>query len=274
MAFAIFWTVVTLVPVLNFRLLPEGEIAHDRYLYLPSVGFAILVGIALQQVARVRAVATRGREGVLVGLVFICALGLATARQSIFWSDDLSLNYRAHQIAPHNVSATTSLAAAVEQRGMNSAAITLYRQALAVRPKLWQANVNLGYLYYARGDFSNAARFFSRSCAADPADGDQFLFLGMSLLRMGRLAEAEIAVRTALLARPWGKHYHLGLGMVLKEEGRFADARQEVIAELAQDPQNSQAKSLLNRIAEQAITNAGGRSQNLDSEGQSLPDKR
>ena len=49
MAFACLWMVLTVLPVLNFRFLPEGEIAHDRYLYLPSVGFALLVAIALRQ---------------------------------------------------------------------------------------------------------------------------------------------------------------------------------------------------------------------------------
>ena len=48
-AFACLWMVLTLLPVLNFRLLPEGEIAHDRYLYLPSVGFVVLVAIVLRQ---------------------------------------------------------------------------------------------------------------------------------------------------------------------------------------------------------------------------------
>ena len=110
--------------------------------------------------------------------VLSVAMGYATARQSLFWSDDLTLNYRAHEIAPHNVSATTSLAAAVAQHGMDGAAMTLYQQALAIQPEFWRANVNLAYLYYAQGNYPEAARFFARACAADPTDGDQFLYLG------------------------------------------------------------------------------------------------
>jgi Flp pilus assembly protein TadD len=66
---------------------------------------------------------------------------------------------------------------------------------------------------------------------------------------MGRLSEAEQAVRTALLVRPQGKSYHLGLAMVLRGEGKLSEARQQVEAELAIDPQNLQAKNLLGKLA-------------------------
>jgi Flp pilus assembly protein TadD len=248
-AFACFWMILTLLPVLNFRYLPEGEIAHDRYVYLPSVGFVVVVAIALRQAWSWGSRFIRRPVWLLLGaLVGSVLMGYATARQCLFWSDDLTLNYRAHEIAPHNLYATTSLAAAVAKQGMEPTAITLYQQALAIQPKLWQANVNLGYLYYAHENYAEAERYFARASAIDPFDGDQFLYLGMSLLRMGRFQEAEKAVRTALLVRPQGRTYHLGLGMVLKGEGKLAEARQEVEAELAEDPQNAQAKALLDEL--------------------------
>jgi Flp pilus assembly protein TadD len=129
--------------------------------------------------------------------------------------------------------------------------MALYQQALAIQPQFWRANVNLAYLYYAHGNPPEAARFFARACAADPTDGDQFLYMGMALLGMGRLSEAEKAVRTALLVRPQGKNYHLGLGMVLRGEGRLLDAQQEIERELAEDPQNMQAQALRKEVVQQ-----------------------
>ena len=191
------------------------------------------------------------RLGWVLALMFFGAMGFVTARQNLFWSDDLTLNYRAHAIAPRNVYATTSLAAAVAERGMEGTAMALYQQALAVQPKFWRANVNLAYLEYARGNYPEAARYYSIACDADPTDGDQFLYLGMSLLRMGRFEEAENAVHSALLVRPQGKNYHLGLGMVLRGEGKLDEARQEIARELAADPQNAQARSLLDQVSRQ-----------------------
>jgi Flp pilus assembly protein TadD len=274
LAFTALWTAVTILPVLNFRFLPEGEIAHDRYVYLPSVGFLILVALAMRrlrghfrqgsdasgageanQIAHPPA-AMRGTEGseisqaipsIIISIMLILC-GIMTLRQNLFWADDLTLNYRAHQIAPNNIYATTSLGAAVAARGMTGQAMELYRQALERQPNFWRANVNLGNMEYAEGDYRDAAQHLATACAVDPADGDQFLYLGMSLLRMGRFTEAESAVRTALEVRPGGKNYHLGLGMVLRGEKRFTEAKQEILTELSADPQNAQALNLLDQV--------------------------
>jgi len=248
-AFASVFTTLTLLPVLNFRFLPSGEVAHDRYLYLPSVGVFLLLASRLRQVGRrVELHSVRPAWAAVAVLLLAGALSYSTVRQCLFWSDDLTLNYRAHEIAPHNVYATTSLAAAVAGRRMDKTAMALYQQALAIDPNFWRANVNLGYLYYAHDDFRDAARFLARACEVDPTDGDQFLYLGMARLRMGQLAEAEKAVRTALLVRPGGKNYHLGLAIVLEQEGRLAEAREEIETELAADARNQAARDLLGKV--------------------------
>jgi len=188
-AFAGLWMAIAIAPVLNFRVLPEGEIGHDRYLYLPSVGFVILVALALGQVGRRLARGTPRRTAWVnaLGVALAALLAFATARQSLYWSDDLSLNFRAHEIAPQNVWATTSLGAAAAAHGMVPAAMSLYQQALQSRPDFWRANVNLAYLYYQQGNFPEAVRHFERSSAADPTDGDQFLYLGLALMQTGHL---------------------------------------------------------------------------------------
>jgi len=262
-AFACLWMVLTLLPVLNFRFLPDGEIAHDRYLYLPSVGSALLVAIALLQVVEGASRFCKPAWAFVGALVIFGVMGVATARQCLFWSDDLTLSVRAHEIAPANVTATTSLAAAVAARGMDGKAMALYQQALALRPDFWVANRNLGYLYFNHGDYPQAVHFLVRSLASGPEEGDQFLFLGLALLRMGRFTEAERAVRAALLLRPQGKDYYLGLGMVLREEGKLPEARQQFSTELAADAQNTQARTLLDEVTrqmqEQAATPVAGK---------------
>jgi len=263
LAFASLWMALAILPVLNFWLLPEGEIAHDRYLYLPSVGFSILVALAWRQARfRYARLLARPAWAAALGVAFCVLMVFATARQSLYWSDDLSLNFHAHEIAPRNVSATTSLAAAAAERGMVPAAQALCRQALESRPDFWRANVNLAYLYYQQGNFPEAVRYFERSAAADPTDGDQFLYLGLARLRLNRLAEAEGAIRTALLVRPRGRGYHLGLGLVLKQAGKLAEARQEFEAALAEDPQDAQARALLADIEGQLQSHPGDRGAN------------
>ncbi|HEX8088494.1 MAG TPA: hypothetical protein VF762_06545, partial [Blastocatellia bacterium] len=48
MAMAVAWLTLPILPVLNLSVFAEGETVHDRYLYLPSIGFAIIAAIALR----------------------------------------------------------------------------------------------------------------------------------------------------------------------------------------------------------------------------------
>jgi Flp pilus assembly protein TadD len=252
MAFAALWMVLSVVPVLDFRLLVEGEIAHDRYIYLASVGFAILAAMGLRQVCGyMPAFLLRPVWGLAGAGLLSVLLGVATVRQSLYWADDLTLNRRAHEIAPHNAFAAASLAAAMAHRGKENEAIGLYQEALANHPANWLANVNLAYHLYLRGSYLEAAQHFQLACAIDPTDAQQFLYWGMSLLRIGRPAEAEKAVRTALSLRPNGENYHLGMGMVMRQEGRLPEARREIEIELAKYPQSSQAQAVLKEVDRQ-----------------------
>ena len=48
------WIVLPIVSVLWLRAYAEGDIAHDRYLYLPSVGFVLLVSLLIAELSRHR----------------------------------------------------------------------------------------------------------------------------------------------------------------------------------------------------------------------------
>ncbi len=264
-AFASLWMLVAILPVLDLRMLPRSEILHDRYLYLPSVGFAILVGAAITQAIRA-AKQVRWKRAVAALTATVClVLGLLTVHQTLYWFDDFSLSFHAHEIAPNSVAATTNLGAAVAQRGIAGPAMELYRQALALQPDFWRANVNLAYLYYAQGNIPQAANYFARACNIDPTDGDQFLYLGMALLQLGRPNDAERAIRTALLVRPQGSKYHLGLAMVLKAEGKLPEAAQEAKSEIAEDPKSRQAQSLLKDLEQRMESVAGHPDENSRS---------
>jgi tetratricopeptide (TPR) repeat protein len=45
--FAILWFVINLLPVLNLSAFSEDFLVQERYLYIPSIGFSLLVGMAV-----------------------------------------------------------------------------------------------------------------------------------------------------------------------------------------------------------------------------------
>ena len=56
-AFASPWMLLPILPLLNLTVLPMGDFIHDRYLYLPSVGWAMLVAMALAHLDLPQAIA-------------------------------------------------------------------------------------------------------------------------------------------------------------------------------------------------------------------------
>ncbi|MBZ5648355.1 MAG: hypothetical protein LAN37_14165 [Acidobacteriia bacterium] len=148
------WFSVTLLPSLGIRYLLEGDFAHDRYLYLPSVGLAL---IATALIARLRFTTTR----IVAVAVVATALCWATISNLHVWRDNFSLFQRAVETAPKNISMKNNLAAAYLDLNREAEAFPLLQQVLAAEPGSRLGNYNLGRYYQQSGDEAAADRYFS-----------------------------------------------------------------------------------------------------------------
>lgn len=243
-ALASVWLGLPILPLLNIQVFVPGEIAHDRYLYLPSVGFSILAALALRHLhlGRARVFGQSAiKVGAAIGLASLLALG--TVHQSLYWADDLLLYYRGYTVAPNNNLATNNLAIVAAERGLHDVAIKLYKQVISRSPNFWLSNYNLGYTYYKLGMLPEAEQCFRRSIELDARDGDQFLYLGLTRMKMGRLQEAQAAIRHAIKIRPEGRGYHFALGVILKTQGDLPGALNEFKAELVNHPNLAPARA-------------------------------
>lgn len=254
------WLVMPLLPVLNLPVLPTGEILHDRYLYLPSVGIVILAATALSKLpsGRWRRLGQPVAQAFVAALIIVL-LGCATLYQGKFWSNNVVLYQRALSIAPRNNIATNNYANELVARSQYAEAIRLYRQILSRDPNYWLANYNLGYCHYRLGRLREAEQYLRRAIAIDPADPDQYVYLGSTYLRAGQLEEAESALRQAVARRPDGVGYHFALGLVLKTRGKLQAALEEFQAELAHHPNQSAAQAQIREIDAKLRSSQTGR---------------
>ncbi|MFY9555541.1 MAG: hypothetical protein WAV47_12585, partial [Blastocatellia bacterium] len=98
--YALAFFIIFILPVLNlkaFRL--DESLLHDRYLYLPSIGFCILSAMGLEALSS--RFGARGRQifataALLIGVVF---LGL-TFYQNFSWQDELAMTNNALKVSP------------------------------------------------------------------------------------------------------------------------------------------------------------------------------
>jgi len=245
--FAGCWMALPIVPVLWLRAYAEGDIAHDRYLYVPSIGFVLLVSLFLAELGNHWRASRKTTQ--LAGLAVLSfAYAFGTVTQEIYWASDLVLYQRAYKIAPHDNLICNDLGAALMDAGNSGDAITLYSQVLAREPGFWLSNYNLGYTYYKIGRFQDAEVYLRRAISINTADSDEYLYLGLSVWRQGRADEAVQYVQRAIENRPSAPGYHFVLAMIRRDQNNIPAARSELNLELQYHPESIAARQQLDAL--------------------------
>lgn len=249
--FACCWIALPIFPVLWLRAYAEGDIAHDRYLYIPSTGFVLLVSLCLGGIAK------HGRPShktlqLAVLAVLALSYALGTVTQQTYWASDLLLYERAYKIAPHDNLTGNDLGAALMDAGHPDDAIALYSQVLAREPGFWLSNYNLGYTYYKIGKLTEAEFFLRRAISINAADSDEYIYLGLSIWGQGRADEAVQYVQRAIQIRPSAPGYHFALAMIRRDQNDIPAAESEFNLELHYHPESTAARQQLDALASAA----------------------
>ena len=235
------WMALPILPVLNLTVLPQGDFAHDRYLYLPSIGFALLVALAVRAVPAARAV-----QSALIALVgSVYAYGLLD--QSPYWANNLTLYRRGESTAPQNFWAKNNLGEELFNDHMPAEAIPLLERALDGNASSRTAFV-LGLCEIELNDLKHAESAFRLAMELQSSDPYPHLGLGLVRFSQGNLLEAEANVRHAIELDPLNtqrQNYHFHLGRILKVQGRLPEAIAEFRQELQVNPDLEQARAEL-----------------------------
>ncbi|MGA9770857.1 MAG: tetratricopeptide repeat protein [Blastocatellia bacterium] len=257
------WLVLPILPVLNISVFGEGEAVHDRYLYLPSIGFAIIVAVALRRLDFGRAkLFGRPVAHVAAAILIALAFSFITLSQHVHWATDLALFQHGLAYVPHSRIAKTGLANEYSKRDQYDDAITLYKEVIERNPTYWVAPNNLGCTYMKMGDFKNAEIYLVRGIEIRPTEPRQYLNLSVTLQAQARLDEAERAIRQAIDLQPDGYGFHYQLGDVLNAQGNLQAALEEFKTEVNNNPRLIQAQMEVASLEERlAAGNSGAKSQ-------------
>jgi Tfp pilus assembly protein PilF len=252
LAFACAWIVIPILPVLNIATFRPGDLIHDRYLFLPTIGFAVLLAYGLRKI--------RGGSGKLAGLppiqalaalVLAGALGLATAYQHVYWANDIVLFHHSLSVAPGNAIAQNAFGNALSTRELYDEAITVLEHLVQQEPYNPTALYNLGYNYYKVGRCNEALPYLSAAVEINPKDERQFLTLGVTLFFLDKYDAAEGVLRQGIAVRRDGLGLHYALGAVLKQTGRLEEALNEFNQEVVYNPEYVSAYDQMNQIKQQ-----------------------
>ena len=271
-AFAALWLLVALAPALYLRNFGNGDFVRDRYIYLPSIGFAILLAKGLRLLPSLQRWSARSVQ-VGATVVLCSCYVVASLSQQVYWGNGFLVLLRGQQLYPGSPNAIVGLAAEYSERGAHEKAIQLAEQGVREHPDyvytllaLAEANIRAGHfeegriwlrrflavnpdflksetgmasvagLYGRMGDFDAAFKLCDEILAKEPNLYTALYNCGNIHLMAGKYSEAAQLLSRAVQLVPeeaGPKHY---LGRTLLQDGRNQEAQPYLQAAVAMDP--------------------------------------
>jgi tetratricopeptide (TPR) repeat protein len=244
--------VVPFIPLLNIQVFAADDFAHDRYLYLPSVGLAVLVAIILRGVCVGQPRYWGLPASLLVAAICLtAAFGYGTIMEGRYFKDnDAFYSYNIAR-APYNRFVELDYAVVLGEKGLYAPALERLTDVEKRYPDFWPASYNLAYTYYKMDRQPEAERYFLEAIRIKPYKPVAFFYLGMARFKMGQTAAAIAAEQQAIAIRPEGYAYHFALGVMLKTQGDPTGALREFRTEHANYPQEEAAAEQITEIERQ-----------------------
>ena len=216
------------------------ELVFEHRLYLPMVGFSILLSSLLSPVSG------RGCSWVLaICALVVCTLSVATYTRNgvwqdgeTFWDDVLSKN-------PHSHRAHNNLAILLDKEGRLEEAVHHYAEALRLKPNYPEAHNNLGVALEQLGRFREAIDHYFAAMDIRPSYIDACMNLGVALMRQGNLEGAVRSFHVALEIRPGNAGIYNNLGVALERQGKPQAALEHYEKALMLDPGYAEAHNNL-----------------------------
>jgi tetratricopeptide (TPR) repeat protein len=222
--------VLGLAPVLN--IVPLGEISAERFLYLPSVGFALALGALFARVlgggAPVAASAGKktgalvatpafGRDRIIAMLLFLALLTAYSARtvaRNADWRDEDALFAKTVAASGTSARAHLNLGNTYRNSGRIQQAIAEYKKAMELRPGYLEAMSNLAGMYRQQGRIDEAADLLERALRTYPENAELHSNLGALRVGQKRFDEGKKELELAIRYDPGNARARFNLGIV------------------------------------------------------------
>jgi tetratricopeptide (TPR) repeat protein len=277
--FCIFLIVVQLIPVLYIPGLGENTFA-ERYLYLPSIGYVILLSIFIIWLAKY---IRRWKIPIfIVTVTFVILIySIETINRNMIWRDNytlwsdtvkkspdgaiphmsmgdalmtfgwVDLAIKEYQIAlrlkPNNYGANINLGTAYMKKGYLDKAMDQFKIALNIKPNHFGANLNLGLAFMEKGWIDKAIDKFLYSIRLNPESAGAYNNLGLAYNRKGWNENAIKLYQIALGLNPDYSDAYNNLGIAYAEKGMIEMATRQFEAAVRLNPKDNDYRENLRR---------------------------
>lgn len=230
---AIGWILIfLLLPLASIAEFPTGDVVHDRYLYVPTMGFAILVAAFLTRTKEKRS--TQRAEVVLAAAAGAFAVMLAA--QLGYWTNNPALFERAVHESPRGVLALDLLAHERLKEKDFTGAVSAYQRSLSVDPNSWRTNIALAITLSIMNENRQAIPYYQKAIQIEPKRVHEYIMLAHAQEREQLYADAEQTVDQGLLIANNLPELHFELGSLLERRGDLTAAEMHYQRALSIDP--------------------------------------
>lgn len=232
-SFGILFFIFTLIPVYN--IIPLRNPVAERYLYLPLLGFAMVVGTVIFKLLNLLA---RLCFSVLMIIIAIVALySFRTIVRNTVWKDSYSLWTATIRTMPYSGLAHNNLAVIYVSQNKIDEAMKHYQIALKLRPADPKIHLNLGNRYLKSGQIDKAIKEYVISLQLRTDLPDAHHGLGKAYAVLGKYDEAEKEYKKAIELNPYKADFRNDLGTAYANQARFEEALQQFQAAIKLKPQ-------------------------------------
>lgn len=246
-------------------------VVHDKYLYLPSVGFSLIAawGCAWILARRSSVAVSPGMSGwssrkvgrwmgrlrraapLLLGVLLVLLvvrMAVATRAYLPKWKDTETLYRHVLSLRPDAVAALDDLAGAYLREGRIEDALPLLERALALEPEFPNALNNAGVAAFRQGRVQDAKAYFERAVARHPGLHEARNNLGRAFAREGRFDDAVAQFEAVLADNPLQVEASANLARARRDLGEVAAAIEIYRKLLVLAPRHTEARLELAQV--------------------------
>ena len=224
--------VVTLLPVLGIVQV-GGQSMADRFMYLPSLGPFLVLGLTaawiwakVNRVQRWRSVAKASVAG--VAALLVAALSFLTITQISVWKNNFELWSYVIRKEPEKVPfAYNNRGMVLGTIGQYDSALRDFTKTIALEPGYFQAYNNRAFTFEKMGQFEKALEDYNMAVTLNPSFQEAFYHLGILYGKMRLYNEAIQALNKYLALNPKNAEAYSGRGVMYSLSGQPENALED-----------------------------------------------
>jgi hypothetical protein len=242
-----FWFLVVLGPVLGLIQIGDQAMA-DRYSYVAFIGLFIAAVWQASEWFGAIAPPLRGRLAWALALVTIFAQAVLCFFQVRTWRSSETVFAHALAVEPRNYLAQYNLGTVLWETGRRDQAMVHFKEAVRLRESVLRKLMAEANADAARGDYRQAVPRLMRVLLIMPWNAELHQQLGSWLALDHQSGKALMQFDTALKYRPDWIQPRISIAVVLLTDGQTKKAENVLRDVLAREPRNADAAKLLGQL--------------------------